>query len=181
LQAGEDLTSGADGEDVGVPAGHAYAGSIGATGGAGAELTPSTGMSPNLPSSQLLGSIYLPHVSPGGGGGGFSLTGGVPNTPTGGVGTLIIGTFSNTPARPGGASFSLLPYPPASPPPNYTSLNHFIVGGSGGGGGGSHGIGLIGIASAVERWMAGSGGTGGGGAMAIRCGNTFTLSSSGVL
>lgn len=77
--------------------------------------------------------------------------------------------------------FPLLPYP-SSPPANYSSLNHFLVGGSGGGGGGSHTFALLTGATIVgERFMAGHGGSGGGGAIAIRAGGTVSIAATATL
>src|SRR5262249_48741833 len=81
---------------------------------------------------------------------------------------------------PGGIAFNVLPFP-ASPPPDYSSLLHFLVPGSGGGGGGSHPLFGLQSASIPSPWCAGGGGGGGGGALAIRTGGTLTMTASGVV
>ena len=166
---------GRDGQDVRVPAGHAYGASTVGTGGRGGVLWPASGLTVNTP---LVGSVYRGHFSQGGSGGGYSGPGG---TSTGLP--LVNATFS--PTSPPGAQFPLLPFPPAVPPPNYTALNHFLVGGSGGGGGGSHPFGTIGLGTSgtvpPDVYRAGHGGTGGGGAVAIRTGGALSVATTGIL
>ncbi|HZN39658.1 MAG TPA: kelch repeat-containing protein [Planctomycetota bacterium] len=167
--------NGRDGQDVRVPAGHAYGASTAGTGGKGGVLNPASGLTVNVP---LMGLVYRAHFSQGGSGGGYSLPGGQSTgTP------LSPAVFSPTSAP--GAQFSLLPFPPAVPPPGYSALNHFLVGGSGGGGGGSHSFGTQGIAAAPSAppnvYQAGHGGTGGGGAVAFRTGGSLTVANTGIL
>ena len=174
---------GQPGQDVSVLAGHAYAASVTGTGGLGSTQTPATGVWPALP--PLVGpgaGIYCAYFSPGGGGGGFSAPGMSADAPSHVTPQLY--TLATTPIVAGGAAFNLLPFPPAGAPAGYTSLDHFMVGGSGGGGGGSHGYGLIavnGVPLANERWIAGHAGSGGGGAAAIRCGGTMTIAATASL
>ncbi|MCK5943028.1 MAG: hypothetical protein KAI24_13705 [Planctomycetes bacterium] len=169
---GVDVTSGQDGDDVQLAAGHAYASLEVGTGGKGSLLTPATGMwqSP----FPLVGSVYSGYFSPGGGGGGYRGAGSSPQQPQHtGTSTIVAG-----PLAAGGGSFAVLPYP-ASAPAGYSSLQHFAVGGSGGGGGGSHGYGLLSIGpNPIERWMAGHGGAGGGGVLVLRCGNRADVAGS---
>jgi hypothetical protein len=99
------------------------------------------------------------------------------------TGTPLLGVLFS-PAAPPGAQFPLLPWPPAVPPPGYTALNHFLIGGSGGGGGGARFT-----ARSVSRpsrlppnvYQAGHGGTGGGGAVAIRTGGSIVVATTGIL
>ncbi|HEX5051514.1 MAG TPA: kelch repeat-containing protein [Planctomycetota bacterium] len=173
---GIPVNDGQAGQNVTVPAGHAYAGSAGGTGGRGSVMTPSTGMLPVSP--PLSGSIYRALFSPGGAGGGYNGPGGASTAtplPTTTVGIpMLIG-----PAPAVGQAF---PIPLPSPlPPNYTSLNHFLIGGSGGGGGGSH---MFSTQQFIQNaqgqlFVAGSGGTGGGGAVAVRAGGDLVVSNGG--
>ena len=175
IVGGINTTDGQPGSDVRLLAAHAYSGSALGTGGLGSQLTPATGIwATPVP---IVGPIYCGYFSPGGAGGGFQVAGGIADLPVY-VGTNLI---VSTPRVAGGSSFSLLPYPPASPPANYTSLEHFTVGGSGGGGGGSHGYGIVTLGTVTQRFMAGHGGTGGGGAVAIRSGGTSVFGSTAVL
>ena len=128
IVGGVNINNGQPGEDVQVAAGHAYAGSAVGTGGRGSVMAPASGMwvGPPYPT---VGNVYSAYFSPGGSGGGFHAPGGQANAPTH---TNPNNTFQATAIVNGGVAFSLLPYPPASPPANYTSLDHFLVGGSGG-------------------------------------------------
>lgn len=177
IVGGINLTDGQPGEDIGLRAGHAYAGNAAGTGGVGSIQTPATGTWGSAP-FPTVGNVYSAYFSPGGGGGGFNGPGGQAATP---VHTNTTNTIISEPIVAGGQAFSLMPYPPTSPPPGYTSLDHFLVAGSGGGGGGSHGYGLLAIGpNPTERWMKGHAGTGGGGAAAIRCGGTMTIAATAV-
>ena len=166
---------GKDGQDVRVPAGHAYGASTAGTGGKGGALSPASGLTINTP---LVGAVYRGHWSQGGSGGGYNGPGG---TSTGVP--LPNATFS--PAALPGAQFPLLPFPPAVPPPDYTALNHFLICGSGGGGGGSHPFGTLGLGTSAtvppDVYRAGHGGTGGGGAVAIRSGGSLRVTLTGIL
>ncbi|HEX6813950.1 MAG TPA: hypothetical protein VF384_20170 [Planctomycetota bacterium] len=163
------------GQDVRVSAGHAYAASSVGTGGVGGVLHPASGLTVNLP---LVGTLYRAHFSMGGSGGGFSGPGGTSS------GTALIGAQLSPTVGPS-AAFPLMPFPPATPPPGYTSLDHFLVGGSGGGGGGSASFGTIGFAAVAtvppNVYQAGHGGTGGGGAVAVRSGGALTVTSTATL
>src|SRR5262249_1966867 len=78
-------------------------------------------------------------------------------------------------------AFSLLPFP-TNPPPNYSSLIHYLVGGSGGGGGGCmplYGYWFPSAPNIVNPWAAGAGGSGGGGAFALRAGGSITVTAAG--
>jgi len=168
---GVTLTNGQNGDDVSVVAGHAYAAFRAGTGGQGGQMHPATGIA--APNSPLVGSVYRAHFAPGGGGGGFILPGGAASvTP---LGAMSIGA---TPA--GGTAFPVMPYPPSPlPSPSYSSLDHFVVGGSGGGGGATHAFGTIYVVGDV--YIAGSGGSGGGGALALRTGGDLVVGSSASL
>lgn len=167
--------NGSNGEDVRLLAGHAYAASAINTGGRGSTMNPATGPGttgvPNVNTALILSAYRSAFAFPGGGGG-FTTQG------TSGSVSPLVGISIGT--NPGLAnSFSLFPFPPVSPPPDYTSLNHFLVGGSGGGGGGSHPFGLI--SSNANLYCAGSGGSGGGGALALRTGSDLLVSSAASL
>jgi hypothetical protein len=169
---------GRNGDAVRVPAGHAYAAAAVGTGGRGSLLHPISGTAGLTSPVVLLGFLYRGYFTPGGGGGGFSGPGGqatflpmTSSTPT--------YTPSFAAAQPGGGAFALLPLP-ASLPGGFTSLNHFVVGGSGGGGGGSHAYATQNNAS-IGYYVAGSGGSGGGGAMALRVGGDLTIGAAASL
>lgn len=177
---GQNLTNGQAGQDINVLAGHAYAGTVGQTGGRGGLLTPQSGSWGSSP--PLLQSVWCAWFSPGGSGGGFSSNGtnaGAPNY----LGSTTSGASGPVTTAPvvGGNSFSVMPFPPTSAPAGYTSLNHFLVGGSGGGGGGSHSYGIVGLGGTAGTWYSGHGGTGGGGTFAIRSGGTLVVGSEGLL
>ncbi|MBL8729161.1 MAG: hypothetical protein JNM25_12060 [Planctomycetes bacterium] len=156
------------GEDVKVPAGHAYTAATADTGGKGSLLHPLAGNT-LAASTPLLGFLYRGNFTPGGGGGGFSGPGGLATF------TPLTGASIST-VQPGGGAFALLPLPTPLPS-GFSSLNHFVVGGSGGGGGGSHAFGTQNNAS-IGYYVAGSGGSGGGGAMAIRAGGDVTVAAT---
>jgi hypothetical protein len=165
---------GRDGETVKVPAGHAYAAQIAGTGGKGAPMFPTTGTNVSLTDYQQ-SNIWRWNLrfGPGGGGGGYSGPGGQASATT--VPTqAVVG-----PTVAASNQFALLPLP--SPlPGNFTSLNHFLVGGSGGGGGGSHMYGTRQFStSTADYYLAGSAGTGGGGAVALRAGSGLTVGTTG--
>ncbi|MFK7742888.1 MAG: Ig-like domain-containing protein [Planctomycetota bacterium] len=175
---GINVTNGQPGENIVLRAGHAYAGNVGNTGGRGSVLTPATGVwgipTPLVPDVPQICCAYF---SPGGSGGGFRTVGGQADDPAHARPAAVV-VFE--PAVAGGSAFDPLPFPPASAPPSYTSLEHFLIGGSGGGGGGSHGYGLLGIGAAPEKWMAGHAGSGGGGTMAIRAGGDLVVGAQAV-
>jgi hypothetical protein len=171
--------SGANGEDVRLLAGHAYAASSANTGGRGAPMHPPTGPSnvgvPNVNTGAILSAFRSFFAFPGGGGG---------FTNPGAAGSVAPLAGLQLGANPGPANaLSLFPYPPVSPPVGYSSLNHFLVGGSGGGGGGSHPFGnLVSTTSPPNNlYCAGSGGSGGGGAMALRTGGDLQVAASATL
>ncbi|MCR9243400.1 MAG: hypothetical protein NXI31_00105 [bacterium] len=173
---GEVLTNGANGEDVRLLAGHAYATQVVDTGGKGSAMNPpGGGASPNTPQ---VGFVYRAYYSPGGGGGGFLLAGGAASLLTPAplpvqLVNLQFGTIPN-----GGVVFNPLPLPTSNDPE--LSLNHFTIGGSGGGGGATHAFGTL-FTGNQDTYVAGAGGSGGGGACAIRAGGNLTISSSSVL
>ncbi|MFT7535614.1 MAG: hypothetical protein ACI85K_001567 [Hyphomicrobiaceae bacterium] len=178
IVSGINLTNGQPGQDLSVPAGHAYLGAVASTGGLGSVLSPDTGIWGN-PTPTVGGIVYCAYFSPGGSGGGFTAPGSAPALPLY-IGTGL-GSLATTPVVPGGLSFDLMPFPPVGVPSTYTSLEHFTVGGSGGGGGGTHGYGIIAISNPAVKWIAGHGGTGGGGAVAIRAGGTVVIGPNAVL
>ena len=175
------------GDSVQVLAGHAYAASAANTGGDGSPMNPSSTTmvyqpvtSPqqapiNLP--QLI--VYRSYFARGGGGGGFATVGGVGTSNAfNGISTAL-GNLGAAGAA--GVAFNLFPYPPLNPTPGYSSLNHFVVGGSGGGGGGTHAFGTITVPTTADVFVAGAGGSGGGGAFALRAGNDLTVAGSASL
>jgi hypothetical protein len=168
--AGVVVTDGQRGAGVRVSAGHAYAATIGNTGGRGSVLFPPAGVAQN---TTMISTVYRDETSPGGAGGSFMLAGTTAALPT----LVNFPGLTFAPAPAAGAPMQLMPYP-AAPPPNYSSLEHFTVGGSGGGGGGSH---CFGTTVANDFWLAGHGGTGGGGALAIRSGGDMVVGPSAEL
>ncbi|MBL8739392.1 MAG: hypothetical protein JNL12_23395 [Planctomycetes bacterium] len=175
--------SGQPGEDLRLQAGHAYAGANIGTGGAGSSVHPANGLTASAISNPIGPSpanpsslIYRSFFSPGGGGGGYSVPGNQPALPS------IAPPFLQPnlgPLAPPSASFNPLPYPVA-PPPGYSALNHFLVGGSGGGGGGCHAFGqFLAITTVGQVFLAGHGGTGGGGALALRSGGGIVVQPTG--
>ncbi len=176
---GINVADGQPGEGVFVAAGHAYAGFAAAAGGRGSQCFPANGVSPSVttpPNPHIIGASvtyqYRPQFSPGGSGGGFSLAGLLPPVPT------IPGVPEPAPG-PGPLASSAFPLFPL-PAPGFSSLNHFVVGGSGGGGGGSHPYGSR-TTLATDIWSAGHGGTGGGGGMAMRAGGDVSVAGGGQL
>ncbi|MCU0866133.1 MAG: hypothetical protein MUC36_20305 [Planctomycetes bacterium] len=166
---GVTITDGQPGDDVRLPAGHAYAAAAAGTGGQGSTMMPALGTFASA-FAPLIINIYRAQYSVGGSGGGYLQRGGLPTTPT------IAGSSVQPLASPAPAAslaFPLLPFPP-QPPVGYSSLNHYLVGGSGGGGGGCHVFGTIG-AIATDVFVAGSAGSGGGGALALRAGGDLTV------
>ena len=163
------LTDGSRGQDVVLPAGHAYAGQNLGTGGPGSALVPALGTA-TAAATPILQSLYRGQFSRGGSGGGFLLPGAAAVGPTTPVGVLL------SPASTPGITL-----PSLVPPSSISSLLHFMVGGSGGGGGGSHTFGLISIGANLDSYMAGSGGSGGGGTIAIRAGGDIVVASTAQL
>lgn len=166
------ICRGQPGQNVQLPGGHAFAAFATNTGGRGSLIQPLSALLVNYLTTQLLGSQYRAQFSPGGGGGGFAGPGGTAAvTP---LGVTVIGV-----PQAGGVAFSLVPLPDPLPV-GFTSLNHFMVGGSGGGGGGSHLFGTQQTAT-LDAYIAGAGGSGGGGTMAIRAGGLLTVASGSLL
>lgn len=173
------LNDGQKGEDVRVPAAHAYLAQAVGTGGAGSPLAPSTGL--NSTALTQFVSVWRASFSRGGGGGGYMLAGVGPTLPVIGSGAGAQ-PFNSAPV-PQANAFPLLPLPQPAPV-GFRSLDHFLVGGSGGGGGASHTFGLLqgSAATAVgERFLAGHAGSGGGGALAIRAGGNLVVASGAAL
>lgn len=166
VQNGVVVTDGQSGQNVYVGAGHAYASQALGTGGFGSPMWPASGTNDG---SVVVGSFYYAWFSRGGSGGGFVLPGGTSS------GTLAGASISASPA--GGAAFPVAF--PVTPPANYTSLDHFTIGGSGGGGGGSHLFSTYTFSG--DKYMAGSAGSGGGGAMALRAGGDLLVASTAQL
>jgi len=162
-------SNGSNGEDVKLLAGHAYLAQALDTGGRGSLMNPPTGIA--APNTPVLGTVYRAYFSPGGGGGGNWQAGGV-------AAVTMIQNLQVGAVAVGGLRFPVLPYP-VSPPPGYSSLNHFLVGGSGGGGGGSHAFGTFTITG--DTYIAGAGGSGGGGALALRAGSDLYVASTASL
>ncbi|MBK8096456.1 MAG: hypothetical protein IPK26_05070 [Planctomycetes bacterium] len=165
------LNNGQPGQDVRLLNGHAYQARAANTGGRGSGLHPAAGTNASLAGSFTINFAFCGLIAPGGNGGGFNTPGaiGAASAPAGI--TILPG-----PAASIGAGFDLFPYPPAVAPPNYTALNHFLVGGSGGGGGGSHPF-LSTTGSTTDIWRAGAGGSGSGGAIALRAGADLNVAA----
>jgi len=179
--------NGQRGLPVQLLAGHAYVASAVNTGGAGSPMNPSsttmvyqpitTPQQAPLQNPQLI--VYRSYFALGGGGGGFATPGTIGTwTPFNGISTAQGNLGAGGAA---GVAFSLFPYPLLTPIPGYSSLNHFVVGGSGGGGGGTTAFGTINVPITVDVFVAGAGGSGGGGALALRSGNTMTVAGSASL
>lgn len=174
---GVNVNNGQPGQTVRVLGSHAYAAQTGGTGGSGSALNPASGLSTTIavPPFIAAGALsYHDEFSRGGGGGGYIFAGATPSTPT--IPAPAVTQPNNGPVTAGGALFPLLPFP-ASPPANYQSIDHYLVGGSGGGGGGSHSFGILTVLT--DDFMAGHGGSGGGGAIALRAGGDLLLASTG--
>lgn len=170
--------NGRNGQDLLLPAGHAYAANAVGTGGRGSPIHPAHGLDASLltpVNTYTTTGIFNSNVALGGSGGGFATSGSIAtNLPV--VPTVV--QILPSSAVPGGLAFNPLPLPASNP----SSLSQFLIGGSGGGGGGSHPF--LALSAAVfsyERWKAGGGGTGGGGAIAMRAGGNINLGSSGVI
>jgi len=168
LVNGVNVTDGQPGEDVQLLAGHGYAAQSAQTGGRGSPLHPASGT--NAPNSPLISGAYRAFFSPGGGGGGYRGPGGTATTQP-----LL--NLQVAPAPAGGLGFAVLPFPPAGAPAGYSSLQHFLVGGSGGGGGGSHAFGTLNTFGS-DIYLAGAGGSGGGGAVAVRAGGNLRVAAN---
>lgn len=162
--------NGHQGEDVRLPAGHAYASRAIGTGGQGSAMFPSAGLMTSVLATFQI--VYTGQCAPGGAGGG-SWTSGAAGTANTTLPAIVAG-----PAPVPGVAFNAFPVPAAA-----SSLDHFLIGGSGGGGGGSHPLYGISISGQgmPDSWKAGAGGSGGGGAMAIRSGGDLTIVNTAAL
>lgn len=170
-QAGVPDINGFDGDDVQLPAGHAYTSSAPGTGGQGSAAWPAGGQSASVVYS--VSFVFSGQIGAGGSGGGYT---------TPGTASSVVMPFPNGqtpalrgPSSPGGASFSVLPIPMGT-----SSEDHFAIGGSGGGGGGSHCY-LALTGQLLDTWRAGAGGAGGGGVLAIRTGTDLVVETTGAL
>ncbi|MEQ1634241.1 MAG: hypothetical protein ABL997_17810, partial [Planctomycetota bacterium] len=177
----QTLNQGANGADVRVLTGHAYAAQTGTTGGRGSRVFPVDGLKTSLvfPPPLATRTDYVLQATSGGGGGGLIAAGAsgraVSNQadPSGSGATRL--DFLGPPS-PGGVAF-----PVWSVPVGAQSLLHYLVGGSGGGGGGSHAVLMnktLALAS-TGNWAPGCGGGGGGGTVALRAGRTLQVSTTG--
>ena len=166
ITGGVIQTDGQVGENVRLPAGHAYAARAAGTGGLGSPMFPTTGLNASVQYTIL--SAFSGQIAPGGGGGGNWTAGTAGSvTPAAGIVAGAAGGLAS--------AFDNFPVPAG-----VSSLNHFLVGGSGGGGGGSH-VFLAVSGNAADVWKAGAGGSGGGGAIAFRAGNNVLLRRLGVV
>lgn len=163
---GVTVTDGQPGDDVQLLAGHAYATQAAQTGGRGSPMNPPSGTA--TPNSLPIVGAYRSFFSPGGGGGGYRGPG------SSAVTAPLLG-LQVGPAPAAGIGFSLFPFPPAGQPTGYSSLQHFLVGGSGGGGGGSHPFSTLTVG---DTYLAGAGGSGGGGAIAVRAGGNLQVAGN---
>jgi hypothetical protein len=160
--------AGGDGEDVRVPATHAYAARAGGTRGAGGSPYPASGKNADV-TYRWSFDQFCGMVPAGGGGGGNDGAGGE------GKATASPTNELGTPSA-GGIAFDPFPLPlPLS------SLDHFVIGGAGGGGGGSHPfLSTKGFPSG-PHWFSGSAGAGGGGALVLRAGRELTMGSGSAI
>ncbi len=164
------------GEDVHVPAGHAYAGSTAGTGGQGSPMHPTHGDKSQLQYKVVSGQ-YEATAASGGAGGGFDGPG-----KKGGInaaGSGFSAPPNTNPADMGaestpGIKFDILPLPSGT-----SSADHFLVGGSGGGGGGSQP--LFSRPPDPFGYFSGGAGSGGGGALLLRAGGSMIMSSAAKL
>lgn len=161
--------NGQNGEDVQLPAGHAYAGRQVGTGGKGSLQFPTSGLNSAVTYNAFSGS-FSGQISAGGGGGGFRTPGGI------GRATNTAGNVATDlgPASQGGIQFDILPLPGGA-----KSLDHFLVGGSGGAGGGSHPY--FSPRGGVPGWVSGAAGSGGGGVLALRVGRNLQMSQGSAI
>ncbi|MGE3172827.1 MAG: hypothetical protein AB7O97_09375 [Planctomycetota bacterium] len=162
---------GSNGEDVVLQAGHAYAAQAVGTGGRGAPIFPSHGQDTSLTPTYTVNNLYSGALGSGGGGGGFAAVGGEGNNPSTTPPFTVPTAFAA-----GGSAFD-----PVPKPAGFSSLDHFMIGGSGGGGGGSSPYAALAVDAnpfQFDRWRAGGGGSGGGGTMAIRSGRSIEVSGS---
>jgi len=159
--------SGSDGEDVQLPAGHAYAGRATDTGGKGSQQYPTSGRWQDITFDGLQG-IFSAQIAAGGGGGGLFTAGG-----TGQAVATTPPSMELGPPAMGGVAFDLFPIPAG-----IDSIDHFMVGGSGGGGGGGHPFFATSQGASTE-WRSGAGGAGGGGVIAFRIGGDLTMTATG--
>jgi hypothetical protein len=156
---------GATGENVVVPAGHAYASRVAGTGGKGSVQFPLSGLNNDVTWGYI--DFFSTQIAAGGGGGGSSAGGR--------VGKAVL-TYNNRtqdlgPDAPGGALFDAFPIPVTTP-----TFDHFMINGAGGGGGGSHPY--FSIKPSTFLWRSGAGGGGGGGAFGLRAGGDLTMVSN---
>lgn len=179
-QGNQPQFNGRDGEDVQLPAGHAYGGPTGrqiGTGGKGSPQFPEDGREASILFNGRFG-FYSAQIAAGGGGGGGS-------SPGSNGEALRTSTCVNPPPPPpkcpelgpdgiGGNEIDLLPVPPGLT----STVDHFLVGGSGGGGGGSCPFWSSEPAPPVTTaWWSGGGGAGGGGIVAFRVGGNLTMTN----
>jgi len=159
--------AGANGQDVQVPAGHAFASATAGTGGLGSAEWPIGGRSSSV--QYTMSFVFSGQAGLGGGGGGFGLAGGASASISGAAGAMF------GPSTPGGVLFNLLPVPGG-----IASEDHFVAGGSGGGGGGMHSY-LALTGQPLDTWRAGAGGAGGGGGLLVRSGGPIAVGANGVI
>ncbi len=167
--------NGQHGDDLIVPAGSGYAGTVSNTGGRGSPIFPASGLNANVTFNYgTFPADYASQVTSGGGGGGF-LTWGQQGT--------VTSTFSGVATDMGGPTSGGKSVPFVPLPANTSVLDHFLVGGSGGGGSGSD---PIAIQSALLTnptksypWHGGGAGGAGGGALAFRVGGALTVGPQG--
>ncbi|MEM7202003.1 MAG: Ig-like domain-containing protein [Planctomycetota bacterium] len=158
--ANQPAFNGRNGEDVRLPAGHAYTARAVGTGGIGSVQYPESGDNADVEYNAGM-NVICAQVAAGGGGGGYGAVGS-----DGTVSMTLEGLGEHGPDGEGGSAFNLLPVPAG-----VRTLDHFLVGGSGGGGGGSHPFfNSFGIPPVPPVWRSGGGGGGGAGAIALRVG-----------
>ncbi|MFN3241379.1 MAG: Ig-like domain-containing protein [Planctomycetota bacterium] len=170
--------AGRDGDDVRLPAGHAYAGAAAGTGGRGSQLVPATGLDADRLFNPAASTFAVCLSTPAGGGGGSGASAGTAGAaqsnnipdPVSGVApwTEAFGPSAGPSPEP-----QLLPFPAGA-----RSSEHYLLGGGGGGGSASNTM-LSFNSSSVAQWSPGGGGGGGGGAVALRAGGSLLVTADG--
>ena len=159
--------SGQDGEDVALPAAHAYAARAVGTGGRGSSVYPTSGLNSAVTYNGV-SNTFSAMIAAGGGGGGFAMAG---------TDGRVVKTSNNSgehgPNGVAGTRLNLFPIPSGA-----GSRDHFLIPGSGGGGGGSHPFFSL---KPTVSWRSGGGGLGGGGAIMFRAGSDVRMSLTGAI
>ncbi|MCC6670140.1 MAG: hypothetical protein IT458_03710 [Planctomycetes bacterium] len=167
--ANQTRFNGFAGENVRLPAGHAYAGRAADTGGKGSIQHPASGRNSDVTYNAFSGS-FSAMVSAGGGGGGFRGAG---------AQGRAVNTTGSIPADLGAPAAGGLAFDPFPIPGGVRSIDHFLIGGSGGGGAGTQPF--FSTRGTPASWGSGGAGAGGGGAIAFRVGYDLRMGSSALI